>query len=590
VTVQIALLLAIITVALVLFLTEWLPADVTALGILLTLVLTGLLPAGDAFAGFGSDAVMMILGLLFLTAALVHTGVVDKVGRVILSRTGDNANRVSAVIMIASAALSAVMSNTATTAFFIPVTIDLARKTRVRVSRLLMPLAFSAILASSLTVVATSTNIVVSGLMTRYDMQPIGMFELAPVGIPIAAAGLLYMFLIGRRLIPERDGEDESSGEFGIRPYLSELLVLPDSPLIGKTLAESRLGQDLDLVVLRVVRENQSPLIARPSLGLRERDVLIVSGRGDDILQVKDTIGIDIKADAKLSMPDPETEERFAEVILLDSSPLVGRTLKQLAFRQRYGLQVLGIRRRGRMILNKMSQVRLKLGDELLIQGDAKDISRLDENNTFRVIGTIEHSRRNLKRAPLAIGIFAAALALATLNVLSLPVAMLLGALIAFVTRCITPDQAYRDVEWKAVIVIGSMLALGSAMEHTGAATFLANGFVDLVGEAHPLWILTAFFVLALLLTQPMSNQAAAVVVVPVAIQTALHLDLNPRTFAIMIAVSASCSFLTPLEPACLMVYGPGRYRFADFLKVGALLTLLIYLLAILIVPSVWPL
>jgi di/tricarboxylate transporter len=589
-TVSIALLLAIIAVALILFLTEWVSADITALGILLALVLTGLLPAGDAFAGFGSDAVMMILGLLILTAALVHTGVVDKVGRVILRHTGDNANRVSAVIMIASAALSAVMSNTATTAFFIPVTIGLARKTQVRVSRLLMPLAFSAILASSLTVVATSTNIVVSGLMTRYDMQPIGMFELAPVGIPIAVVGLLYMFLIGRRLIPERDGEDESNGEFGIRPYLAELLVLPDSPLIGKTLAESRLGQDLDLVVLRVVRESQSPLIARPSLGLRERDVLIVSGRGDDILQVKDTIGIDIKADAKLSMPELETEERFAEVILLDSSPLVGRTLKQLAFRQRYGLQVLGIRRRGRMILNKMSEIRLRLGDELLIQGDAADIARLDENNTFRVIGTIEHSRRNLKRAPMAVGIFAAALALASLNVLSLPVAMLLGALVAFVTRCITPDQAYREVEWKAVIVIGSMLALGSAMEYTGAATFLANGFVDLVGQADPVWVLTAFFVLALLLTQPMSNQAAAVVVVPVAIQTALQLDLNPRTFAIMIAVSASCSFLTPLEPACLMVYGPGRYRFADFLKVGALLTLLIYLLAIFIVPWVWPL
>ncbi len=590
-TEQIALFVFIIGVSLVLFLFERLPADVIALAVLLTLILTGLLPAEEAFAGFGSGTVMMIFGLFILTAALVRTGVVDMVRRTILHRTGDNPRRLLVVIMVAVATLSAFMSNTASTAFFVPVTLGLARRARISPSKLLMPLAFSSILASSVTLVSSSTNIVISGLMARYDMQPIGMFELTLVGIPVAVVGLAYMFLVGHRLIPDRGNAGDLTEEFGIRPYLTEGLILPNSPLSGKTLAESGLGRDLDLTVLRVVRAKHRYLAPRADLRLEEADVLLMQGRRDEILKIKDAVGIDIKADVRLSDPGLQTEDmRLVEAILLRRSPLVGRTLRGVGFRQRYGLQVLGINRRGKTILSKISRVRLKTGDQLLIQGHRTNIAVLDENNTFRIIGAVDYSRPNLQRAPMAIGIFAGVLVMAAFNVLSLPVAVLLGTLMVFITRCITPDEAYREVEWKALILIGCMLAVGSAMEHTGTARFFAAQIVNLLGQAHPAWLLTAFFGLTLLLTQPMSNQAAAVVVVPVALQTALQLDLNPRTFAIMIAVAASCSYLTPLEPACLMVYGPGRYRFVDFIKVGSLLTVLIYILAIVLVPLVWPL
>lgn len=264
--------------------------------------------------------------------------------------------------------------------------------------------------------------------------------------------------------------------------------------------------------------------------------------------------------------------------------------MKGVGFRQRYGLQVLGIHRHGVTIVRKISRIRLKTGDQLLIQGHRANIAVLDKDNTFRILGTVDYERLDFPHAPITIAIFAGVLVMATFNLLSLPVAVLLGALLAFMMHCITPEEAYREVEWKALIVIGSILAVGSAMEHTGTARFLAAQIVSLIGQAHPAWLLTAFFVLALLLTQPMSNQAAAVVVVPVALQTAFQLNLNPRTFAIMIAVAASCSYLTPLEPSCLMVYGPGRYRFLDFLKVGSLLTVLIYILAIALVPLIWPL
>jgi len=268
----------------------------------------------------------------------------------------------------------------------------------------------------------------------------------------------------------------------------------------------------------------------------------------------------------------------------------VNQTEKGINFRQQYRMQVLGIRRHGATIVRKISRIKLKTGDQLLIQGHRANIAALDRDNTFRILGTVDYAHPDFPRAPTTIAIFAGVLAMATFNLLSLPVAVLLGALLAFMTRCITPEEVYREVEWKALIVIGSILAVGSAMEHTGTAKFLAAQIVDLVGQAHPVWLLTAFFALALLLTQPMSNQAAAVVVVPIALQTAFQLDLNPRTFAIMIAVAASCSYLTPLEPSCLMVYGPGRYRFLDFLKVGSLLTVLIYILAIVLVPLIWPL
>jgi di/tricarboxylate transporter len=590
-TIQIALLLLIIAASLVLFLFEWLPADVTGLVVLITLVLTGLLPADEAFSGFGSDAVIMILGLLILTAALTRTGVVEMTGRTLLRHTGDNPNRLLMWIMVVSASLGAFMSNTASTAFFVPITLGIAARSRISPSKLLMPLAFASILTSSVTLVSTSTNIIVSDLMARSGQPPMGMFELAPVGIPIAVFGILYMYFIGRRIIPDRMAGKEEEDEFGGRIYLTEVMILPESPLIGKTLAESGLGQELDLTVVRIVRDKTNYLAPQRDTILQENDVLLVEGKSEDILKIKDTTGVDIKADVKLSDPSLQTEDmRLVEAIILPRSPLIGRTLKGFRFRERYRLQVLAINRRGETIRSKISQVRLRTGDILLVQGHRSNIALLDEDQTFRVLTTVANERLNLRRSRIAIAIFMGALLVATFNLVSLPVAAMAGAVLTFITRCITPEEAYREIEWKAVILIGSMLALGIAMEHTGTARYLADLIANWTRGANPLWALAGFFILTVVLTQPMSNQAAAVVVVPVALQTAAQLGLNPRTFAMMIAVAASCSYLTPLEPSCLMVYAPGRYRFTDFFKVGALLTAIIFGLAMALVPLVWPL
>ena len=592
-TPQILLLLCLLAVALALFWWERISAEVVALGLLLALAFTGLLPANQAFAGFGSDTVIMILGLLILTAALERTGVVELGGRAVLRYAGADPDRLLWIVMLASAGVGAFISNTASTAFFLPMVFGIAKKSGISASKLLMPLAFSSIVTSSVTLVSTSTNMVVSGMMTSYGLPPMGMFELAPVGVPIAVVGLVYMFL-ARRFVPERAAAADLTEEFGVGPYLSEIVIQPGSALAGKTLGEANVGQQLGLEVLRITRDKDQSIAPRASTVLKEGDVLLVEGSQEDIVKIKDTVGVEIIADARLSDPDLAAEDTaLVEAALLPGSPLIGRPLKNHRFRERYGLQVLGINHRGVNIVRELSQAPLALGDVLLVQGRRQNIARAHESNVFRMLGPmeqVEEIRPRRERAPLAIAIFLGVLMLVTFKVLTLPLAVMLGALLVFVTRCITPEEAYARVEWKAIILVGSMLSLGAAMEHTGAAKYLAWQLVSFTGAAQPLWLLTVFFALTVFLTQPMSNQAAAIVVLPIAMETALQVGLNPRTFAMMIAVAASCSYLTPLEPACLMVYGPGRYRFTDFLKIGSVLTLLIYGVAITLVPLVWPL
>lgn len=590
-TPEIALVLLIIFLSLIFFSIERIPTDVVALGVLIALTVTGLVSPAQAFAGFGSDAVVMIFGLLVLTAALMRTGVVLMAGREIIRRVGERDSSLLSVIMIASASIGAFMSNTASTAFFVPVVIGIARKARVSASKFLMPLAFSSILSSSVTLISTSTNIIVSDLMTRSGMRPMGMFELAPVGIPITVLGLIYMTVIGKRLIPDRARANQDDDNLASHTYLTEILILPGSLLSGKTLAESGLGRDLDLTVVRVIRDKNRYISPEAELELKAGDVLLVEGERDEILTIKNTAGIDIKADVKLSDPRLQSGDlRLAEAILLTRSPLIGRTLKGFGFRERYGLQVLAINQHGQNIQRKISQIRFRIGDMLLIQGRQPNINALEEEGAFRVIRSLEGKLPNLRHAPIAIVAFVGAILLGTFRIVPLPVATTIGVLVVFLTRCITPEEAYRDVEWKALILIGCMLALGQAMDQTGTARYLADQITQLTMGLSPLWLLSVFFVLTVFLTLPMSHQAATVVVVPIALQTALQLGLNPRTFAMMIAIAASCSYLTPLEPSCLMVYGPGRYRFVDFLKVGSLLTVVIYLIAIILVPLLWPL
>jgi len=587
-TAQIMICLAILLAAVVMFSWDRVPADVVALGVMLAILGTGLLTPEQAFAGFGSSTVMMILGFFIMTAALSHTGIVDTVGRWILAHAGNRPFVLLAVIMISVSTLSAFISNTAATAFFVPVVLGIAAHNKQSPSRLLLPLAFASILTSSVTLISTSTNIVISELMVRAGEPPMGMFELSLVGLPIAVAGIAYMLTIGLRLMPDRGRDAASLDEVGNRDYTADLVVTADSPLIGAALASSPVGRESGFKVVRLLRE-EKPVTDKDEAHLAAGDVIVVEGRRRDLLRVKDTPGLDLKADLHLAgSADEETE--IVEGVLMPDSPLIGHTLKSAEFHERYGLKVLGLNRAGFRMPRRLSRIRMRLGDVLLLQGRPEDVRELERGNLFNIFGGVDTERLRTSHAALAVLIFALALAAITFDLVSMPVAALGGAFLMLLTRCISPEDAYRRVEWKVLILIGALLSLGAAMDATGTGRYLADRLIALVGGESPLLLLSCFFVLTVALTQPMSNQAAAIVVVPIAFETARQLGYNPRSFAMMIAIAASCSYLTPLEPSSLMVFGPGRYRFMDFVRVGFPLTFIIFAIALALVPLLWPL
>ena len=584
------ILLIIIAIAIVLFSLDALPADVIGIGIMIALIITGILTPEEGIAGFGSDTAIKTLGLLLLTTALIRTGFVQMVTRWIIERVGEDKNRLFWLVSLATAGMGSFTSNTASTAFFLPVTLSISKKLKQHPSKMLMTIAFAAILSSSMTAIATSTNLVVSGLLTDYGYAPMGMFELTPVGIIILFVGLVYMFFIGRKLIPERDlGEDNTLPRNS--RYYAEVIVPKKSEWVGKEIRKLGLKNSFDLAIISMHRPKEGDLKPTEKMKIKAGDSLVLDGSREGIFALND-----LKVVRFTGNPEDELSETLkkkhgmAEVVLLPGSRLVGQTLRELKLRKRFGIEVLGIQRRGKTLHERLMKERLQIGDQLLIHGDPQTIASLENDDSFRIISDTIEAPVDTKKAPLALGIFALTIVLASTNILPLAVATMVGTFLIFLTRCITPAEAYRSMNWSALILISCMLALGKAMEVSGLATYLASQVVDLMGWQNPKLLLGGFFLLSMVLTQPMSNQAAAVVVLPIAIQTAQQLGLNPRSFAMMIAIGAATSYITPLEPACMMVYGPGNYRFMDFVKVGSLLTVIIFGIAILMVPVLWPL
>ena len=515
----------------------------------------------------------------------------DVIGRALHRWAGSNAWWMAALIMMTVSAMSSFVSNTATVAFFLPAVIVVARRIGASPSLLLMPVAFAAILSSSVTLIATSTNIVISGMLSERGMDPIHMFELTPVGLPILLLGLTYMFTIGLKLLPRRAEQETLEDEYRLRDYISEVIVLSGSPLAGKSLRQSGLGTEMDLQVVGMIHGKERVFAPNPNQLIAAGDVLLVEGRAEDILKVKSKAGIEIRPDFKLDRHTLQSGEiRLVEAMVMPDSALRGITLKEMQFRERYGCTVLAINRHGTTLRSKLTDIPLRVGDVLLIQGEHGRIQRVASEGHISLLQELSGTTPRSEKAKYAMVVFLAAILVGTLRIMPFSVAIVGGAVMMFLLRVITPREAYNAIDWRILVLIGCMIGFGAAMEKSGAASFLSNQMVRYMGQFGPMALLGGFFVLTVLLTQPMSNQAAALVILPVAIQTAQQLHLNPRTFAIMIAVAASCSYLTPLEPACVLVYGPGRYKFTDFFRVGALLTLLIFTIAILLIPRFWPL
>ena len=362
--------------------------------------------------------------------------------------------------------------------------------------------------------------------------------------------------------------------------------------MIGKTLAEARIGDELDLTVLGIIRgEEQYRIAPHPHEKIQADDLLLVQGRVEDILRVKSEAGIEIKADFTLSDAHLEgSDVELFEAMVPKGSDFTGRTLKRLQFRRRYRLVVLAINRHGVNLLSKLSKVKIRFGDVLLIQGNREHVENIAADGQILLLEEISERQARPAKRRWALFAFAVFIFFSVTHLVPLPVAVLIGVLILLASRSLRTSEIYEMIDWRLIILIACMISFGLAMEKTGADVYLAGFIISATAHYGPVAVLAGFFIMTVALTQPMSNQAAALVMLPIAAKSAIALGLNPRTFAVAVTYAASCSFLTPLEPACVLVYTPGRYRFFDFVKVGSILTIVVFAIVIWLVPIFWPL
>jgi di/tricarboxylate transporter len=592
VTFQIGYVLLLLLAALILFASDRFSVDVVGLIVLLALAVPRVLSPKEALAGFADDTILLLVSLFVLTAGIVRTGVVERVGLWLAAVGGKNPAGVTRLILVAVSAVSSFLSNTVTTAVFLPIMIGVARRAGTALSRVLMPLAFASILAGSITLIGTSTNLVVSSQLPRYGLPPIGFFELTPVGGGITIIGLLYLIFVAPKLVPDR-GRKDMTDRYDLRRYLSEAVIGRGSRFAGKTLAESQLGSAMNLNVVGIVRGGARGLAPGPNATLEEDDILIIEGKAEDILSVKDAGGIEIRADVKPTLSDSDLQSeqvRMMEAMVLPRSAFVGRTLRDSQFRERTGLTVLAIHSAGGAdLVEKLSRTRLHPSDVLLVQGGPEGLDRVRRGTDLFLLEDVSAHHPRRRKAPLAAAIFVATVVVGVSGLLPLIISFLAGGLALVLTGCLRTEEAYEAVDWRLMVMIACMIGFGVAMEKSGAANYVSELVVRHVSSFGPLSLLAAFFVFTVVLTQPMSNQAAALVVLPVAIAVSRKLDLNPRSFVMAVTFAASCSFLTPLEPSCVLVYGPGRYKFFDFARVGLPLTILVFVFSMLLIPIFWP-
>jgi di/tricarboxylate transporter len=597
-----AIVLGVVLLALVLFWTEWVPLEVTSLLVVFLLAVTGVLTPEEAFSGFANDTVVFIFALLAMTQGLVSTGLVRAIAERLgaAGRLGKRAFLVALMVVVAT--FSAFISNTVTTAAFLPVVMSGADRLGIRNRDVLLPMAFASMLGGTILLFGTSTNLVMSGVMARAGLGPIGVAELAPAGLPIAVVGIALVALLAPRLL-RGGGEAAAEDELPRRDYLAEVAVPAGSPHVGRALAE--VGQALGARPVGVVRREGTASAAGGEERVRPEDRVVIEGPRDEIVGAADARGVEVPA-ADAARPAREDEEPAAlvvvEAVVPPGSRLAGRSVEGERLAQRLGVELLAIHRRphaqrlaklqllgGRRRAPGIASLPISVGDVLLLRAPAERIRGLAGRGVLLVLSGFKHDPPRRGRGVLAALLFAGALVAGSSGLLPMSVAGLGGMLAMVLTGCVDGRRALR-VDWRVVLLIGSMLALGLAMERSGAGELVGGVVARAAGGLGPRAVLVALALLTILLSAPMSNQAAALVVFPIALSAAGPLGLDPRALAIGVTLAGSCSFMTPLEPASMLVFGAGRYRFADFVRVGTPVTIAVVALIALLVPAIWPL
>lgn len=589
--------LVVIAIAAILFVTETLRADLVAMLVLIALGISGILTPREALAGFSNAAVITIIGIFILTAALEKTGVTLSLGNALVRLGGVTEGGMMLALMLGGAFLSLFMNNIAAAAVLLPAAVAIARQRKISPSRLMMPLAFGSLLGGMATLL-TTTNILANATLRVNDLPGFNLLTFVPVGIPAMILGTAYMYFIGRKFLPHRApsdwtrmmqaGREPLADVYGLRERWFTARVSENSPLIGKTLAEAELGTALGVNVVAVEDDTRVRLAPPPTTRLHQGNALVLQARQEQV-QALHARGLDVRQTPPNLSELHDEEMGLFEVVLSPRSNALGKTLREIHFRDKFNMNVIAIWREGRPRRVGLGEMKLQQGDALLVLGPTRRAQLLQLEPDFLVMTTTAEEGIRRSKAKFVVPIMALALALSALGIVAVPEAILAGALGVVLVGALTMDEAYQAIEWRVIFLIAGMLPAGVALMKTGAATFIANGFVQLFGGFGPLAVLIALMVVTMLLTQVMTGQAAITILAPIAFTTAQVMHSNSFTFVLGAALASSMAFLTPLgHPVNLLVMGPGGYKFSDYARVGALLTLLLFVLFAILLPLVY--
>lgn len=587
-TVEIIIVLTFVISSIILFATEKLPIDLVSIMVMTGLIISGVITPEEGIDGFSHPATVTIAAMFILSAGLYRTGAVNFIGAKLVRIGRRNFWSALALLMLSAGTFSAFINDTAVVAILIPVVLGLASELKVSPGKLLMPLSFSALFGGVCTLIGTSTNILVSSIAVKHGQPEFAMFEFTPFGAVILATGTIYMLLIGIRLIPEGEAEEDLRKQFGIGDYLVEIVLEPEAVSVGTVLADSPLLKDISLRSVDVFRSGERLEALPEQLVLQVGDHLKVRCDLENFRKLQDRRGVSLRQEQ--GGVEKGEESTLVEAVIAAGSTLDGRSLKQARFRSRYGLTALAVRHRGLVMREHLEEMELRAGDVLLFEIERHQLDLLREDRTFVLISEAEFPTFRKRRMIFAISIIAMVVGSAALGLVPILIGAIIGCVLMVLCRCLTLEEAYGAVQWKVIFLLGGVLALGRAMEKSGAALLIANTLVETVGSLGPRALVSAFYLMTSLMTELMSNNATAALLTPIAIAVADSYGVDARPFLMAVTYAASAAFMTPVGyQTNTLIYSLGYYRYADFLRVGTPLNLLFWLLATIMIPWFWP-
>ena len=595
-TPDIAIVIGLLALGFILFVTEIFSIDVTAMILLSILFLFGYLTPEQAISGFSNPAVLTIAFLFILSHALQKTGILEYLV-IRINKIADRSRLLGRAVYLFTIGLaSAVVNNTAVVAIFMPVTIRLAHKYKLSPSKMLIPLSYAAILGGTLTLVGTSTNLLVNSIyVSEPNVEPMGMFEFARYGVILMSIGLLYILFIAPKLLPSRTVTSSLTKSYHLGGYLTEMKITEESPLVGTSCFDRGINKHYDVMVLDILRDEKMITSNIRQTTLKAGDILFVRGTLNNFLSMKEVEKITLLTDEKLTQQELETQDNvLVECLLTEKSDLVGHSLMTSNFRRRFGTFILAIRREGTIFRKKVAHVVLQAFDTFLVYGPSNKINELSKGGDFIVLGEVKAKLRKKRFWWMSIVVVLGGIGLAAAGIMPIMSGAMIGVVLLLAIKVITPQEGYQSIHWQVIVLIAALIPVGIVIESSGAAEWL-GGFISSVARMAPIeWqahaLLALIYLITMILTEVSSNAATAIIMTPIALAVTQQMDFEPRAFIFAVAFAASASFITPVGyQTNLMVYGPGGYKFSDYIRVGFPLALIFWITAVYFLPILWP-